>query len=244
MTNKEGEMSDDQRGNLPRDKYLNMEIWLGEKKTPKEHTKKVTFGRKFTSVCPQYQLQCGTARFGPYGKTWGLRDISWQIVEQTLNDVQMDYYRRAMEDAKTIKDAEKVNRKMLPTLVFSATFFYPGGEFPIVVDGPFERDDESYKKLMTGARSKAMSYLGFSADIYLGQYDDVQYVSGVSEYTEKQDERFTTAVKMIDEAKDVNELDRLELNLKNLENLSHRDELLQRIDSRRGRLDVAAFGHD
>jgi len=42
--------------------------------------------------------------------------------------------------------------------------------------GPFT-DEEAKKKTLTDAISKCLSWLGFSADVHLGRYDDNKYVN-------------------------------------------------------------------
>ena len=67
------------------------------------------------------------------------------------------------------------------SVILNAIFWYPSGEFPMCVDAPWEPNKDTYKKLITEARSKSLSYLGFNADVYLGQYDDNRYVQAMKE---------------------------------------------------------------
>ena len=47
-------------------------------------------------------------------------------------------------------------------------------------------DDDLAKKVETDTLTKSLSKLGFSADIFLGRYDDVRYVAEVTkEFTQK-----------------------------------------------------------
>jgi uncharacterized short protein YbdD (DUF466 family) len=39
-----------------------------------------------------------------------------------------------------------------------------------------KNDDDCFKKVVTDCLTKALSYLGFSADVFLGQFDDNKYV--------------------------------------------------------------------
>ena len=75
-------------------------------------------------------------------------------------------------------------------MMLEAVFFYttdsavaPGNpssvEFPIAVDMKFRANDDCCKKLITSVRSKALSYLGFGADVFMGKFDDEQYVAMV-----------------------------------------------------------------
>ena len=118
--------------------------------------KEVGFGkRKFTSIDPQYQLHQATKLWGPYGYLWGMKDLKWEIRE--VGGVQV--------------------------LFLEAIFFYPppigpsheSVEFPILNDCKFQPGQDTLKKLTTNTRSKALSYLGFSADAFMGKWDDAEY---------------------------------------------------------------------
>ena len=137
----------------------NLMLWNKVCKTPKEKTKQVSQGRKYTTVNPQYQIRCATEQFGSYGSTWGFKSIeneTMQIEDEIL-------------------------------LTIKAVFFYPSGEFPITNSnkllaiqkrGPF-LDTDAYKKLETDTLTKALSRLGFNADIFEGLYDNVDYLKGL-----------------------------------------------------------------
>ena len=43
--------------------------------------------------------------------------------------------------------------------------------------------EDCRKKLLTDITTKALSFLGFNADVFLGQHDDNKYLSQVSEET-------------------------------------------------------------
>jgi hypothetical protein len=72
-------------------------------------------------------------------------------------------------------------------VVFKATFFYPTGEFPIINsislftnNDMTKLDDNFAKKLETDSLTKAMSKLGFNADIFMGKFDDQRYLSDIT----------------------------------------------------------------
>ena len=127
----------------------NMRIWNKVDKTPPKHTKNASNGRfKFTCIDPQFQTMQATEIFGPYGSTWGMRNI--RITE--------------------------INCDGMLSLLLQAEFFYPDGAFDICVDQKFRVGFDTVKSLMTNAKSKALSYLGFGTDVFLGLFDDVEYV--------------------------------------------------------------------
>lgn len=132
----------------------NLELWNRVKATDTKYTKTVNQRGGYTAISPQYQLQEATREFGQYGATWGLKDIAYDygLVE------------------------------LCRLAVMHATFFYPGGEFSIsnsieVVSAKGYPDSDFAKKIETNTISKALSKLGFSADVFMGEFDDVEYLA-------------------------------------------------------------------
>lgn len=139
----------------------NLELWHKVEKTNPAYTKNANVGgNKITSIAPQYQIMNVTEQFGSYGSKWGFKNI------------ELDY-----------SLAEKFD-----LCVFKATFFYPGGEFPIInsikmfMDNAKTKVDDNFaKKIETDALTKAISKIGFNADIFMGKFDDVRYVEEMKE---------------------------------------------------------------
>lgn len=135
-------------------------LWSRVEKTNPAYTKKVNVGgHQITSIAPQYQILNATREFGPYGKSWGFRRVTIN------NELAMSH------------DVVTVN----------CLFFFPGGEFEIISSIKLHKDnaktkvdDDFAKKVETDALTKALSKLGFNADIFLGRFDDVKYVEEVT----------------------------------------------------------------
>lgn len=139
---------------------------------PNRSTKEVRIGsRKFTSVCPTSQLERATELWGPEGSKWGPRDVAYEIDE--FGD---------------------------GTVLMSCTLdlHYPGGvvesvsaaedyRVPLKGGSGWRHDKDARKKARTAAISKALSRLGFNADIYLGKFEDVGYVNGLREDQARRD---------------------------------------------------------
>ena len=133
----------------------NMKLWESVCQTDPEHTKKANVkGNNLTSIKPQYQIMMATEQFGAYGSTWGFKNIkiTYDLLEKGL-------------------------------VVFQADFYYPTGTFPAINTISIYRDnaqtkldDEFAKKVETDSLTKCLSKLGFNADIFLGQFDDMRYV--------------------------------------------------------------------
>ena len=138
-----------------------MELWNAVSVTDPGTTKKVTVGRKFTTVCAQSQIKKATELWGAMGTAWGIKDESFT----TLMGDQISLYQ--------------------------AILYYPDGELPIHSDieimfhkgaraGTIQEDFS--KKQATDAMTKGLSKLGFNADIFEGKFDDNKYVQAATEY--------------------------------------------------------------
>ena len=132
-----------------------MKLWDAVCTTDPTQTKKANVkGNNLTSIKPQYQIMLATEQFGSYGSTWGFKSIN---IDYTLMDKGL--------------------------VTFKGTFYYPSGEFEIINSISIWRDnaqtkiDDLYaKKVETDTLTKALSKLGFNADIFMGQFDDDRYV--------------------------------------------------------------------
>ena len=166
----------------------NLELWNRVEKTDPKHTKKANVGgNKITSISPQYQILNATREFGAYGEGWGFRKLDF------------DY-----------SLSEKFN-----LVILKAEFFHPKGVFPIMSSIKLYKDnaltkidDDFAKKLETDALTKALSKMGFNADIFMGRYDDVKYVNemkeefkSVTEPLPLSDDRFKAALLKLKEGK-------------------------------------------
>ena len=138
----------------------NLDLWDKVKKTDPAHVKKVNMRGGFSSIAPQYQIQCATEQFGPYGKGWGFESCEYDYSQLSTTRL----------------------------VLVSAVFFYVIDDkrhtFPINNSWPVMSkkdvvDDDFAKKAETNTMSKALSKLGFSADIFMGEYDNPDYVKAV-----------------------------------------------------------------
>lgn len=155
----------------------NLKLWHLVEKTNPKYTKKANVkGNNITAISPQYQIKNVTEQFGSYGKTWGFKSL------------EFDY---------TLVDN-------LGLVVLHAVFFYPDGEFPIknaqnvFIDNARTKIDDNFaKKLETDTLTKAISKLGFNADIFMGLFEDVKYLAEVT----KEFSEATRAIETISDAK-------------------------------------------
>lgn len=189
----------------------NLEFWSKVCKTPINKTKNVKQGgMSYTTINAQYQLKQATDQFGVYGVKWGLYDLEHELIN--------------------------IDDEIL--LVLSATFKATSSnhlvQFPITNSIYLRRktknglkiDTDSYKKLETDTLTKALSKLGFNADIFEGLYDDPNYLKNISLDTNLQniDQEYKPTLPV---AKN-KQIEYLEKNL----NDSNKDQLLKRFFSK------------
>jgi len=139
----------------------NLDLWNRVQETNPNYTKKAKVGgMTITAIAPMYQVMMVTEQFGTYGETWGFKDI-------TLDYSLVERY---------------------DMVVFKGTFFFPDGQFEIINSHKLFMDrnksmldDNFAKKIETDTLTKAISKLGFNADIFMGKFDDVRYLNEVTE---------------------------------------------------------------
>ena len=137
----------------------NLKLWNAVEETEKQFTKYVSQRGGYTAISPQYQLKQATEQFGVYGQGFG------------LSESEFDY---------TLIDTGLIIHK-------AKFFFVIGGqrsEFPITnaiqavkttKNGKYV-DEDFAKKVETNTVSKALSKLGFNADVYMGLFEDQEYL--------------------------------------------------------------------
>lgn len=147
----------------------NLLLWQETERTNPDDCKKVETGTfKYTAIDTYTRLKKATEMFGPFGIGWGLIESpdSYQVIQLNAN---------AHHEAK---------------LVYRADFWYKWdgerGQFPIVADIDLyffsaqkgtRKNTEAWKKVKTDAITKGLSMLGFNTDVYMGLFEDQDYVA-------------------------------------------------------------------
>lgn len=145
----------------------NLRIWRPNFQTDPAHTKKVSLGKRhFTAIDAYWQILNATKFFGPVGIGWGWRITEIQtagtvplFVIVTLEFWYMDDGKKHQFSVAECAELVSINR-----------------------DEVTRSDSDAVKKATTGAVTKALSYIGFNADVFLGYFDSNKYV-------ERQEER-------------------------------------------------------
>jgi hypothetical protein len=158
----------------------NMQIWAQVEKTDTRFTKKAKVnGQDITSLSGTAMVMKATELFGPVGIGWG-----WKIIEERFDEGHEIY----------VGEGDKrscIGREIGHTLKIALWFTQDGQRGEIEQYGctryqykasyGMTTDGEAPKKSLTDAIKKALSMLGFSADVFLGLFDDQAYVNQLKE---------------------------------------------------------------
>jgi len=135
----------------------NMKLWNAVQDSNPTYLKKVSFGaRSFTAIDPQYQVRSATEQFGPVGQGWG-----W------LNETR--FVNLANGDTAVVADVSiwTVSRDNIYGPFSGCRKFFDSAKGRMSEDAP--------KMAITDGLTKALSHLGFNADVFLGAMDGNKY---------------------------------------------------------------------
>jgi hypothetical protein len=132
-----------------------MRIWDAVSETDPNYTKHVSQRGGFTAISANYQMMQATKQFGPAGIGWGYV-AGDPIFQETLLFVPV-----------TLWHGDRSNS------------FGPMLGCEEWKDRNGRVDSDASKKATTDAITKLLSQLGFSADVFLGRYDDQKYVESL-----------------------------------------------------------------
>jgi len=140
----------------------NMWCWSEVCKTDPKHVKKVGF---LSAIDAYSQFERATWMFGPCGQGWGLRaPVPYQLLpfnDETLIQVNAVFFWR---------DPDSGLEHELPAI--GAAKLVAKDKRGVNLDG------DALKKACTDACTKALSMLGFNADVFLGAFDSNKYTGG------------------------------------------------------------------
>ncbi|RTQ01264.1 hypothetical protein EKN38_12870 [Enterobacter sp. WCHEn045836] len=227
----------------------NMSIWMRVHKTDPSRTKtKIQYGkdklpdgskqilRVTTSINPTYQTERATRLFGPFGIGWGV-NIEMERFDNGMPFTEPTYDANGrFTGKKVIRDNDgtiifTLNHTMLISLwyihngVKGVISSYGHTKYLYQTQNGITCDDEYAKKSLTDATTKALSQLGFSADVYGGLFEDSEYseqnklehdlinatnrADEVVRIREELDQRFKANVETMKSAKTPNEVSKI-----------------------------------
>ena len=138
-------------------------LWNAVSKTDPRHTKAVNQRGGFTAIGAHSQILSATREFGPVGIGWGYANGE-PIWHETLVFVPV-----------TLWHGERGNE-------FGP--LYGGAEWR---SDKGRLDSDALKKAATDGLTKALSHLGFNADVFMGLFDDNKYVEQVRHEFEEEE---------------------------------------------------------
>jgi len=179
----------------------NMTIWeFGAHTAPSAVKKTTSDGYPHSSINATYMAKKATELFGPIGTGWG-----YDIIEERYDDAgpifdvnNGELLCHAKNHTILLRLWYKVGNEIGTVSQFGHTKYIYKSKYGFTVDS------EAPKKTLTDAMKKCLSLLGFSADIFLGQFDDQDYVEAqaAKEELEKADNRAEVQTKQEMEYKD------------------------------------------
>lgn len=148
----------------------NLDLWDKVKKTDPSYTKQGKKGAfTFTSIAPIYQFKNATEAFGVQGIGWGVVVGSEVFAEKEYGTTTILSY-----DATMFFTFDGV-RGEIPIHASEKACYQTQGS-----NGYMKVDDEARKKVVTNAKTKGLSELGFNADVFMGQFEDRDYLQSIS----------------------------------------------------------------
>ena len=226
---------------VPQDNILwhndNMAIWDKVWITDPATLEYVKFGSngEYSTVKAMCQLKTATQVFGPFGGAWGLRSVDRQTLELPGTDtplvlvISADFYFPLLDGGEGSFPISigfpLVTNKIVTEKVYEKgkTVIKPVRNKDGKIQRQLKTDLDAWKSAETNLVKKALSKIGFNADLYMGKLDkkkskkknsedepayaDADYVRQASEYHEKLDiNKLADLEKRIAEFSDVKKL--------------------------------------
>lgn len=152
----------------------NLGLWKEVQATDPAYTKAFTRPSGFagTAITPTFLVRQATQKFGPMGIGWG------------VNIVKSEFKRghvigQASDGSAIYSEVHLLEAELWYELDGKRGTVYHCGGTPFIwadASGNICTNEDVLKMSLTDATGKALSMLGFSADVYLGLYDDNKYV--------------------------------------------------------------------
>lgn len=166
----------------------NMDIWNRLSPVDRKFTKKIT-GKSYQgdSPNPTYVIRKLTEVFGPIGGNWGFNVVNEKVIPGKPHKVLVEDTRTYSADGQTqiggTMRYEIVREELHQVEILfwikdalgqKGTFSCFGGTpmLYLAKNGNWIHDEDAAKKSLTDAFTKAASWLGACADIFLGLFDD------------------------------------------------------------------------
>lgn len=171
----DGRQQQDDEQQLSEDTMTNtLALWESVEKTDPAHTKGFQKGGGFsgTAINAVYLARRATETFGPIGTGWGVEVVDEAYIDGApIMDKDGNVLCREVIHKVRVKLWYMRDGKRGEVEHYGLTTFVGKNKY-----GPFTDEDHA-KKSLTDATTKALSLLGFAADVHLGRFDDNKYVN-------------------------------------------------------------------
>ncbi|EPR5383078.1 hypothetical protein ACU6LR_003156 [Salmonella enterica subsp. enterica serovar Anatum] len=163
----------------------NLELWKNVFKTDERFTTAFSVNGGGTSINGTYMTMIATREFGPKGIGWGVDILeerfdngapitrtvkgtdgnnTWELIPDGVGGVLTEKHHVIKIRLWYIRNSVRGEE-----ISFGCTPYIYGSKYGPICDG------EATKKSLTDATKKALSALGFCADIFMGLYDNPEY---------------------------------------------------------------------
>ncbi|MEY8709530.1 exodeoxyribonuclease VIII [Mangrovibacter phragmitis] len=165
----------------------NLGLWKSVMRTNPRYTKDLTgAGFEGTSINAQYMIMRATEKFGPVGSGWGFEILEDKMIPgapltEKIFEGQKFVGKRILRDGDGSLMTEQNHYLkirlwyLIECDVRGEIEAYGSTPYMYATKNGVYCDSEVHKKSLTDAIKKALSHLGFSADVWLGLYDDPGY---------------------------------------------------------------------
>ncbi|MDZ7320715.1 exodeoxyribonuclease VIII [Kosakonia sacchari] len=164
----------------------NLEIWQKVMRTDPRFTKVMTgTGFEGHSINAEYMIMRATELFGPIGSGWGFEILEDRMIpgapfSEAIYEDKKFICNRMLRDGDGTLLFEQNHSMKIRLWYHSDTaegsvFAYGATPYMFKTKHGIRCDGEAQKKSLTDAIKKALSLLGFSADVWLGLYDLPEY---------------------------------------------------------------------
>jgi hypothetical protein len=171
------------------EQQANLCIWNAVQRTDPRFTKPLEgMGYSGTSINSNYMLMRSTETFGPAGKGWGYDILEEKFIDGIPMTEPILDERNKPVGTRFLRDGDgslifTQNHSIKILFWYSDEYgqrssFTSYGATPYRYQSTYgpKADGEVLKKSLTDAIKKALSMLGFSADVFMGMYDDPEYL--------------------------------------------------------------------
>ena len=198
----------------------NLALWNRHRTPHKDALKgfKKRGGFAGTAIDPMWSIRAATEEWGPMGEGWG-----YTVVVENMDKLSDEWVLHTVSIYLWYGSPQTLVPSTGSTWMVSPCKKWVDG---VQVDS-ISYDDEAPKKSRTDALTKALSWLGFGADIYMGMHDGSKYADLQQDEPSPdtiEDTDWSMDVAEESERDNIKELDRrlniVKLNIKTLNNIA------------------------